>query len=221
MNNFTYDENSKKIWIPINGKQIELKFEIKRAYSVMIKLLEYYPNPLPIHDMDDIFNDPNRAYNDLKNGEGYENFIREHKGNKNTMIIELDLEKLISAHLNGNNNNQHLRGTLSMQDKQQLYDSFGGKCNITGIALLRGSTSDNMFMKGLSIPEYDHRRPLFKGGTNDLSNYQLVSREANREKNKICKACSVDNCEHCALAYPEKYNIILGNGQDISTFKVK
>lgn len=69
------------------------------------------------------------------------------------------------------------------------------------------------------IIEYDHRIPLFKGGSNDITNYQIISKLANKEKNKICNGCMVDDCENCALAFPEKTLIILPNKQDLRTFR--
>jgi hypothetical protein len=68
-------------------------------------------------------------------------------------------------------------------------------------------------------PTYDHRKPISKGGTDELENWQVLSIFVNAEKNKICNVCNTNTCEKCALAYPEKFDIIQANNQDITNLK--
>lgn len=71
------------------------------------------------------------------------------------------------------------------------------------------------FAKSLMTINYDHGRPKFKGGVDFIDNFQIISEFANREKNKIYN-CHDDQCEKCALAFPEKSNKIYLTDQDIS-----
>ena len=71
------------------------------------------------------------------------------------------------------------------------------------------------FCKSLKTVNYDHRRPLFKGGGNNIDNYHIISEFANREKNKICKLCQDPKCERCALAYQEHNDLIYPTKQNI------
>ena len=47
-----------------------------------------------------------------------------------------------------------------------------------------------------------------------------ISEYANREKNKICKTCNEEDCSNCALAFPEKNNIIKPSGQNLKNLKI-
>ncbi len=51
---------------------------------------------------------------------------------------------------------------------------------------------------------FDHRIPLIKGGTGDISNFQLLCNECNNQKRSQCKNCEF-SCENCYLAFPEKF----------------
>ena len=106
---------------------------------------------------------------------------------------------------------------LSKEEQEKVWNLGNGCCNITGLKLYKRKQikSQNLFLKRLLKPEFDHRRPLTKSGSNDISNLQLLSETTNKEKNKICQSCTIEKCEECVLTYPEKFHIILGNNQDI------
>jgi len=229
MSNYSFrvlDESKKQVEITYNNKTLRFQLKVKRSFTVLKKLLEAYPNFINIHSLDSILNDPNRAHSDLRISNGFAGFLIEKKV-KNVMHVKLDAEKLFEICKTEDPNKfltlspLHLRENLSQQNKNRLYKKFKGKCNITGIKLqkeLKGS----YFFKHSLLASYDHRRPISKGGSNELFNWQLVSKLVNDEKNKICNTCDVAKCEECALAYPEKFNKILPTGQNINKiFKKK
>ena len=222
---YTVTNRRSKI-VEINCGVNTCKFVLKkkRAFDVLIKLLELYPKPLDIHKHLKQYADPNRAYNDLKNDEGYQSFLTEARNTKNTMTVKLQVEKLCK-HCNPNGEPVYLgvadqRETLAPEDQKKIVDNFGGLCNITKIKLYdKGEFDHRTFAKSLMVVNYDHRRPKFKGGNNSLENYQIISEFVNREKNKICKICHDAKCESCALAYPEKTSIIHPTGQNIKAIQ--
>lgn len=77
----------------------------------------------------------------------------------------------------------------------------------------------NLFMKSYQVASYDHRIPLSKGGEDSLDNMQLVSEMVNEEKMRICNGCLNVKCEECVLAFPEEYDVIQANQQNIKELK--
>lgn len=219
------NERKKIVEINCGTKTCQFQLKIKRAFAVLIKLLELYPKRLDIHKHLKQYKDPNKAYNDLKNVEGYEPYIVESKNSKNTMELTLQVQKLcrLCNALNGEPIYLGLkdhREVLKPVDQEFLVKKFNGRCNITHIRLSNKCEFDNKtFAKSLMVINYDHRKPKFKGGSEDLENYQILSDYANREKNKVCKSCSVSECEKCALAWPEKNDKIYPTGQDLKKFR--
>ena len=75
-----------------------------------------------------------------------------------------------------------------------------------------------IFMSKMLEIVFDHRVPLFKGGSDDntkIDNWQVLSWYVNNEKNKICKNCYEISCDECALAYPEKNQKIKPTKQNL------
>jgi hypothetical protein len=226
-NDYTFSIlGNKQVEIWYKGKR-KLRFQLKqkRAFLVLTKLIEIYPNYLNLHDLDAIYKDPNKAYSELKLTDGFLNFVSEKKGEKNVIMAKIDLENIFNQ-FHPTNSDEFIkltsvdpRGNLSERDKQTIYAKFHGKCNITGVKLLPDRPKYTLFMKLSIIPAYDHRIPLFQGGDNQLDNMQLVSEQVNQEKRKICISCKNVKCEKCALAFPEEYHIIQANFQDISDWR--
>lgn len=226
-NDYTFSVlGDKQVEIWYKGKR-KLRFQLKqkRAFRVLIKLIEIYPSYLNLHDLDNIYSDPNKAYSELKLTDGFLNFVSEKKGNKNVITAKIDLDKLFNQ-FHPTNSDKFInltsvnpRSNLSEKDKETIYKKFDGKCNITGVKLLLNRPKHTLFMKQSIIPAYDHRIPLFQGGDNTLDNMQLVSEQVNQEKRKICISCKNVKCEECALAFPEEHHIIQANFQDISEWR--
>jgi len=216
------DGKNKIIEICKNIKCFKMQLREKRTFFVLTKLLDRYPNFLNIHELDNDYNDPNKAYSDLKILEGFEIFITETKAKNRSIEAKINLDDLfeyLEEHFDNNiiikNPFSKDRNSISRDRLKDIYNKFNGKCNITGYKLYEYKPPENLFMKSSLTPSYDHRRPIFKGGSNIDDNIQLISELANREKNKICLKCKSNDCENCALAYPEKYNNIKANNQNI------
>ncbi|MBS3056911.1 MAG: hypothetical protein J4473_05775 [Candidatus Aenigmarchaeota archaeon] len=227
--NFSYkilNEDDKQVGISYKNKTIKFQLKVKRSFIVLKKLLEAYPDFINIHSLDNILHDPNRAHSDLRIANGFANFLIEKKDKKRVVHLKIDVEKLFRFFKSDDPDKfmtlsvPHLRKSLSYIDQDKIYEKFRGRCNITGIKVYN-HLQGNYFFKHLLMASYDHRRPISKGGSNDLSNWQLVSKLANDEKNKICNICNGKKCEQCALAYPEKYNTIQPNNQKIDDIRVK
>ncbi len=218
------NEKHKQVAITYNKKTLKFQFKVKRSFTVLKKLLKAYPKFINIHSLDNILNDPNRAHSDLRISDGFANFLIEKRNNRGVMHLKIDIEKLFKIYGNVDSKkflslSSSLRKNLSKDEQDKLYKLFDGRCNITGVKLHK-NLKGNYFFKHLLIPAYDHRRPLSKNGSNELTNWQLISKLANDEKNKICNICDGKNCEQCALAFPEKYKTIQPTNQDISELKI-
>jgi hypothetical protein len=215
---------NKVVKIEFNNVSKTFFFRIKRAFTVFTSLLDRYPDWMDIHELDTILGDPNRAISDLKNDDGYQNFLNERRGtNRNNEYI-INLEKLFNhfSEIDKVSLSVETRKSPSSNLKNHLKEKFESRCNITNLRLYEKLPAKS-FMKNLQMIQYDHRIPLFKGGDHDPnspSNWQLLSELVNREKNKSCNACEAEGCETCALAFPEDYDTILSNNQDISNILI-
>ena len=230
MKNYSFrilDDDEKQFEITYNGKTLRFQLKIKRAFTVMKELLRAYPKFINIHMLDNILHDPNRAHSDLRIGNGFSNFLIEKSGRQKVMHVKIDIEKLFKYYGHKESNEfislalPDYRGTLNEQQLNDIYNKSKGKCNITGIKLSRELKGIHFFCKSLVRATYDHRKPISKSGTDESGNWQLLSVFVNAEKNKICNICNKNNCEKCALAYPEKFDIIQANNQNISNLKMR
>lgn len=218
-------ESKKQVEINYEDKTLRFQLKQKRSFTVLKKLLEAYPDFINIHSLDSIYHDPNRAHSDLRITNGFANFLVEQRGDKQVMLVKIDIPKLFQFCKPPRGEFIQLapmdtRKVLSSKERDEIYKKFEGRCNITGIKVYN-EIKGNKFLKSLMLASYDHRRPLSKRGSNELYNWQLLSKLANDEKNKICNTCDGSRCEQCALAYPEKFNIIQANNQDISELRIK
>src|SRR3989344_4873150 len=222
------NDKKKQVEITYKNKTIRLQLKKKRSFTVLKKILEVYPSFLNIHDLDKQLNDPNRAHSDLRIEDGFANFLEEKRGDKKVMHVKLDVKKLFEYVRMPENHEEYVHLAISMQSretltpelKSEIYEKFGGKCNITGLKVYN-NVQGSKFMKKLMVAVYDHRRPSSKGGSNEKTNLQLISEMANSEKNKICNACDGRRCEQCALAYPERFDVIQPTRQNIKDLRFK
>ena len=214
------DKYGKVVLVNFNGASKSISCRIKRSFTVLLNLLDHYPNWMDIHSLDSQLGDPNRAMTDLRNDDGFEHFIQQRRNSKRNNEYLLNLTKLFEQHKNQKEISLSVSIRLSPSNnlKRTLREKFNNKCNITGIKLM-DSLPKKSFLKILQIIQYDHRVPLFKGGDNNPDspkNWQLLSELVNREKNKLCGICQHESCINCALAFPEESKIIKANGQNIS-----
>jgi len=98
------------------------------------------------------------------------------------------------------------RTYLTNSQKKLLFNIAGNKCRICGKVTLAG-------IRGLQA---DHKIPLIRGGTNELSNWQALCNECNVAKRGVCKDCDLD-CNTCTWAVPEKtgFNFVIKIPSDL------
>ena len=220
----TVDEKKKHIKLIYKKDSIVFELKQRRSFVVLREIVKRHPEFMNIHDLDDVYHDPNRALSDLRNTDGFQHFLIE-TSIKNVTHVSLDINKLFATipkksdivKLYPHDN----REGISIPKRRKIFKQFEGKCNITGIELKHEDEFDDqqIFMKTSQIATYDHRKPLVKTGVNQDYNFQLLSRIVNQEKNKICNICIDSKCDICALAHPERSKIIYPTGQDISTLQ--
>lgn len=224
INSFSFSFN-KKNYI------IELKGNNRRVKSFEILLLKY-PDFLSIHDnsLVKLFDDPNKAVNEFIHDEGFNGFVIEKKidssKGKKINAFKLDLTK-ITKHLDENGSfGKTTRRQPSKEVVKKMLERSNQKCEITGYKVFSEKElkeKNYSFLSKMLTIVYDHKVPLFKNGSDDpksLDNWQIISWYANNEKNKVCKSCDEKNCDDCALAYPEKNNIIKPTKQNLKNLNI-
>tara|TARA_B100000767_G_scaffold232877_1_gene224987 strand:- start:449 stop:1186 length:738 start_codon:yes stop_codon:yes gene_type:complete len=206
-----------------------------RRSTTLRFLLERYPGYLSAHDdeFSSLYDDPNKAINEFIIDEGYAGFIDTKKiiSKKNNSKIDsfkINLDKIHNHLEQGNNFKSNNRKPLKNILQEQLISKTHGLCSFTKYKTYTKkeikSAGLNFFSKLLER-EFDHRVPLFKGGSNDpskLDNWMIISSLANREKNKVCKSCdgSSINCKTCALAFPESYDLVFPTKQNLKNLNI-
>ena len=213
------EKDKKKITIfkwHFNKKDYSLEFAGtgRRTHSFGW-LLEKYPEYFNVHDelITKKYKDSNKAVNEFIKDEGFDGFVLEKKiqasNNEKVNSFKLDLPK-ICKHIDRDGKfAKQVRRQPNKVIKSELLKRSMSSCEITGYKLFSKKelkkNKTNFMSKMLEIV-FDHRVPLFKGGSDDntnLDNWQVLSWYVNNEKNKVCKNCYENNCDDCALAYPE------------------
>lgn len=190
-------------------------------------LLRAYPDYFNVHDesITKKYKDSNKAINEFIKDEGFDGFVLEKKikasNNEKVNSFKLDLPK-ICKHLDREGKfTKQVRRQPIKAIKDKLIERSMSSCEITGYKLFSKNELDinktNFMSKMLEIV-FDHRVPLFKGGSDDntkIDNWQVISWYVNNEKNKVCKNCYETNCEECALAFPENNEEIKPTKQNL------
>lgn len=89
------------------------------------------------------------------------------------------------------------RAYLSPVEKEQIIQRDGLRCNICHLVPPEGQVNGYL--------QFDHREPFDKRlGETSVANSQLLCIDCNLVKRKACERCTLDTCEGCPYAYPEK-----------------
>lgn len=203
-----------------------LKGEDKRTFRVFSKrsaltlmlLIESFPKGITTKHMRERHQiDDNKLFGELLDQSGFREYLK-HIGTENRLKVwKLELNKLwkkTEIHKEdiiwyGMNEQGSLNVFLN---DLIIRDSL--KCNILGIPLYKDK--HRKFLENFRKVAIDHRRPLRNGGVDKIENLQLLSYYVNERKNQICAICSDTKCEKCALAYPEKFQIIYPTSENIN-----
>lgn len=89
------------------------------------------------------------------------------------------------------------REYLTNKQKNLLFKLYDFKCATCGI-------SANAGIRGLQA---DHKIPLSRKGSNDLSNWQPLCNSCNIGKRRACDGCELE-CSVCAWSFPESTGIV-------------
>lgn len=88
------------------------------------------------------------------------------------------------------------RDYLNQNQKTKLFQVYGFTCATCGVQLPPG-------IRGLQA---DHKIPVSRGGSNELSNWQPLCNNCNVGKRRACEGCVLD-CHFCSWAFPEKHGV--------------
>lgn len=227
----TLYKNKKKVTIfkfIFKNKEYELIFngEGRRVQSFSW-LLKTFPQYFNVHDeaITKIYKDSNKAINEFIKDEGFDGFVLEKKinasNNEKVNSYKLDLEKICNHLDRGGSFTKKTRRQPNQEIKQQLLKRSKNCCEITGYQLFTNNKLKEKkfsFLSKMLEVVFDHRIPLFKGGSDDntkIDNWQVLSWYVNNEKNKVCKNCYENSCDNCALAFPKKSKIIKPTRQNL------
>lgn len=85
---------------------------------------------------------------------------------------------------------------LTASDKSKLFEDNDFVCATCGKKTDAG-------VRGLQA---DHKIPLSRGGSHDMTNWQPICNNCNVGKRRACEGCN-DECKTCSWAFPEKIGI--------------
>jgi hypothetical protein len=164
-------------------------------------------NPAWIQDR---YGDANKPFSELWTEEGFSCIYAEGmQGNRQYVLKKENHAQLFSK------NAKPSRKQLATQEKERILLKQDGKCNICG-AILREKVSPHTFAKDRVRLEFDHRKPIDRGGDNSIGNYQALCHYCNKCKRQMCFVCKLDNCsQQCALVHPETHNVIQATMENV------
>ena len=157
-------------------------------------------NPSWIQDR---YGDANKPFSELWTEEGFSCIYAEGmKGNRQYVLEKESHDQLFS------DNAKPSRKQLAPYEKETILLGQGGKCNICGAAL-KTKILPHTFAKDRVRLEFDHRKPIDRGGCNSVENYQALCHYCNKCKRQMCFVCKFDDCsQKCALVNPETQDVV-------------
>lgn len=207
--------------VTINFRKEHRSFRVysQRAGLVLVQLAKAFPDGVTKKSMNRKHRNltDNKMFDELRNQSGFSSFMFKDGRQEQVEVNKIDLNKLWKS---TEGSQQPIwfgveKQTGVQQFLEKLIERDGFKCNITKVPLLR-TPEKNTFAKNMRRKSIDHRRPQLKKGKTNLDNLQLLSEYINERKKQICSICEEDQCEECALAFPENSSIILPTSENIS-----
>lgn len=124
----------------------------------------------------DRYGDANKPFSELWTEEGFSCINAEGiQGNRQYVLPKNQHESLF------NDSAKFSRQQISQKDKEKVLAAQNGRCNLCG-AFLKESKAihPHTFSKDRVTLEFDHRIPIDRGGSNDISNFQALCHYCNK-----------------------------------------
>lgn len=196
-----------------NGEGAES--DIAQGNTEIESIREILGEKLPISFVQDYYGDANKPFSELWNEEGF-SFIDNLKGDRRGRSQKYVLRPSDHEKLFGNVRKAY-RKAPTVLFVREMRAEYGSSCNICGSTLVpRNELKRTDFSKDRRREVYDHRVPVEKGGESAKENYQPLCFYCNKSKWQVCNVCEEENCEGCALAFPETSRVIKPTQEDIT-----
>ena len=159
----------------------------------------------------DRYGDTNKPFSELWTEEGFSCVYAEGmQGNRQYVLRRSDHGQLFAA------NAKPFRTQLAPHEKERVLAGQNGKCNICGAAL-KEKVRPRTFAKDRVRMEFDHRKPVDRGGDSAIENYQALCHYCNKCKRQMCFVCKFDECSNnCALANPETEDVVQATMENVA-----
>lgn len=191
--------------------------DLTRTTGNLKEIKKELEGKIPTDLIQDSYSDANKPFSELWNEEGFTFILNPpgetRQGSQKYILLDADHDRLFTASKKAERKLPSKANQLVIQKAQR------GLCNICGSRVLPlKDIASTTFSKDRVKMRWDHRIPVEKGGGSSDQNYQLLCFYCNKCKWQICNICSDGplGCQSCALAFPEKTNIIYPTDENIS-----
>jgi len=195
------------------GSESDLANGSRRIPEIKKILAGKYPPGL----IQNFYGDANKPFSELWNEEGFvwiRNPIGQRRKRSQSYILSPDdHDKFFSVVAK-----KAFRKALPISQLENIQQRLPGLCNLCGSKVVNlAQMPQNAFSRDRLRRCFDHRVPIEKGGNSDITNFQLLCFYCNKSKWQICQLCPLPDCSpNCVLAFPERSNMIVPTGEDIS-----
>jgi len=188
--------------------------DIAQGNTKINEIREILGPKLPSSYVQDYYGDANKPFSELWNEEGFsfiDNLKGERRGRSQKYVLNpADHEKLFGKI------RKAYRKAPAASVVAEMSVKYGRTCNLCGSTLVdRKGLKKADFSKDRRREVFDHRVPVEKGGDSGESNYQALCFYCNKSKWQVCNICEEEQCDGCALAYPETSKVVKPTGEDI------
>ena len=194
------------------GSESDLAQGSQRIPEIKKILAGKYPEGL----IKDFYGDANKPFSELWNEEGFV-WIKNPSGQRKKRSQSYVLHPEDHAKM-FDKVHKAFRKAPSTLEIINLQQRWPDRCNLCGAKVVADKDLPlNPFSRDRLKRRIDHRIPIEKGGSSDDLNFQLLCFYCNKSKWQVCNICQLQSCsKDCALAFPEKSNVVAPTKEDIS-----